>query len=41
MGKIPTWAKVVGAILLTVALFGVTRLLLWFDQMGGARIGLD
>lgn len=42
MKKIPLWAKIVGAVLLTLLLFGGARLLLWFDQMGGSsKFGLD
>lgn len=42
MNKIPTWAKVVGAILVIAFFVGGARLLLWFDQMGGSsKFGLD
>lgn len=41
MSNIPKWAKVLGGILLAIALFGAARLLLWFDKMGSARVGLD
>lgn len=41
MSNIPKWAKVLGAMFLAAALLGAARLLLWFDQMGGARVGLD
>ncbi|MBS1188373.1 MAG: hypothetical protein H6R10_165 [Rhodocyclaceae bacterium] len=35
MNKLPLWAKILGAVLMTGLLFGAARLLLWFDQMGG------
>lgn len=42
MKNIPLWAKILGVVLLTVLLFGATRFLLWFDQLGGAsKFGLD
>ncbi|MGE5491477.1 MAG: hypothetical protein ACM31P_09365 [Actinomycetota bacterium] len=42
MKKIPMWAKVVGAILVTAFFLGGARLLLWFDQLGGSsKFGLD
>ncbi len=39
--KLPTWVKVVGGVLLTAALFGAARLLLWLDQLGAAKVGVD
>lgn len=41
MDKLPKWVKILGAVLLTAALFGAARLLLWFDQVGSAKGGLD
>lgn len=41
MKNIPTWVKVLGAVLLTAALFGAARLLLWVDQLSSAKVGLD
>jgi len=41
MDKLPTWVKVLGAILVTAALLGAARFLVWFDQLGSAKGGLD
>lgn len=41
MDKIPLWAKILGVIVLLAVLFGAAQLLLWMDNPGSFKGGLD
>lgn len=41
MKSLPVWVKVLGVLVLAAALIGAAQLLLWIDQLGSVKGGLD
>lgn len=41
MPRLPTWAKILGAVVLFAVLFGAAHFLLWLDKISAAPGGLN
>lgn len=41
MNKLPTWAKVIAAIVVFAILYGAAHLLLILDKTSSGKVGLD